>query len=158
MKTSVSLQDNFTYSIIPLIFVVLLIIGLSIYFIIIKSKKKIVLKESTIKNIPERNVKDTKQIKDKYLKKLDFIENQYNGNKIKLRQAYLQISEAIRMFVFEMTDIKTQNYSLNEIKNINIPVLYDLIKEYYEPEFAFKSVGDFNSSINKARGVILKWN
>ena len=158
MKTSVSLQDNFTYSIIPLIFVVLLIIGLSIYFIIIKSKKKIVLKESTIKNIPERNVKDTKQIKDKYLKKLDFIENQYNGNKIKLRQAYWQISEAIRMFVFEMTDIKTQNYSLNEIKNINIPVLYDLIKEYYEPEFAFKSVGDFNSSINKARGVILKWN
>ena len=158
MKTSVSLQDNITYSIIPLIFVVLLIIGLSIYFIIIKSKKKIVLKESTIKNIPERNVKDTKQIKDKYLKKLDFIENQYNGNKIKLRQAYLQISEAIRMFVFEMTDIKTQNYSLNEIKNINIPVLYDLIKEYYEPEFAFKSVGDFNSSINKARGVILKWN
>ena len=93
-----------------------------------------------------------------YIKNLDSIESKYNNQKIELRQAYTLISEAVRMFVFEATDIKTQNYSLNEIKKMNLPVLYDLIKEYYEPEFAFKPVGDFSSSINKARSVILKWN
>ena len=61
------------------------------------------------------------------------------------------------MFVFEVTDITTQNYSLTEIKKLNIPHLYELIKEYYEPEFADKSVGDFNDAINKARSVISKW-
>ncbi len=36
---------------------------------------------------------------------------------IELRKAYQLISEAIRLFVFEITDITTQNYSLKEIKN-----------------------------------------
>lgn len=159
MKTSVNLQEPFTYSIWLLIIVIILIIGLSIYFIITrKSKTQKRLEENIVKKIPERNIKDINKIKAKYIKKLDSIEEKYNSKSIELRQAYLLISEAIRMFVFEVTDIKTQNYSLNEIKNINIPILYDLIKEYYEPEFAFKSVGDFNSSIKKARSVILKWN
>lgn len=64
----------------------------------------------------------------------------------------------MRMFVFEVTDIKIQNYSLKEIKKTNIPNLYELIEEYYEPEFASKSVGDFGISIEKARRVIEKWN
>ena len=61
------------------------------------------------------------------------------------------------MFVFEITDITTQNYSLSEIKKLNIPILYDLIEEYYEPEFASKPKGDFEKSIIKARRVINEW-
>ena len=80
------------------------------------------------------------------------------NNKIELREAYQQISSEMRLFVFEMTDIKTQNYSLAEIKELNLPILYELIEEYYEPEFASKSVGDFNASITKARRVISEWN
>ena len=159
MKTSVNLQEPFTYSVIPLVIVIVLIIGFTIYLIItrkVKTQKK--QEKSRAKKIPERNIKDIKQIKERYLKQLDTIESEYNNQKIELRQAYMLISEAVRMFVFEATDIKTQNYSLNEIKKMNLPVLYDLIKEYYEPEFAFKPVGDFSSSINKARSVILKWN
>ena len=97
-------------------------------------------------------------IKNKYLSQLDSIEYKYNNEMIELRKAYQLISEAIRLFVFEITDITTQNYSLLEIEKLNIPSLYELIKEYYEPEFASKSVGDFNSSINKARRVISQWN
>jgi hypothetical protein len=62
------------------------------------------------------------------------------------------------MFVFEVTDIETQNYTLDEIKKLNMPGLYELIEEFYEPEFALKSVGDFDNSIEKARSVIKKWN
>ena len=108
--------------------------------------------------IPEKNIKDIPVIKSKYLNQLNSIEYKYNNEMIELRKAYQLISETIRLFVFEITDITTQNYSLSEIKKLNIPILYELIKEYYEPEFASKSIGDFNNSINKARRVINEWN
>ena len=82
----------------------------------------------------------------------------YKSGKISLRKAYQQISEAVRYFVFEVTGISTQNFSLSEIKNANIPGLYDLIEEYYEPEFASKTNGDFDSAISKARRIINEWN
>ena len=77
---------------------------------------------------------------------------------INLREAYQLISESIRMFIFEVTDITTQNYSLIEIKKLNIPKLYELIEEYYEPEFSSKPSGDFEAAINKARRIIREWN
>lgn len=158
MRTTINLQEPFTYSFIPLIITFLLIIGFTIYIILFKKvKEKINGKIEEVKVIPERNIKNIPVIKNKYLQQLNDIEDKYINKKIELRKAYQLISEAIRLFVFEVTDITTQNYSLTEIKKINIPVLYELIEEYYEPEFASKTIGDFNSSINKARRVINEW-
>lgn len=159
MQISVDLQEPYTYSIIPLIIVISLVLLESYYFIYLRNKnRKINIEENNVKEIPEKNIKNIPVIKNKYLNQLDLIENKYANNKIELRKAYQMISEAIRLFVFEITDITTQNYSLTEIKKLNIPNIYELIAEYYEPEFASKSVGDFNSSINKARRVINEWN
>lgn len=159
MQISIDLQEPFTYSIIPLIIVISLLLIESYYFIYLRNKnKKINIEEKNVKEIPEKNIKNIPVIKNKYLNQLDLIENKYTNNKIELRKAYQMISEAIRLFVFEITDITTQNYSLTEIKKLNIPNIYELIAEYYEPEFASKSVGDFNSAINKARRVIKQWN
>ncbi len=159
MQTSINLQDPFKYSIIPLMITLCLIIVITYYLIYSRKKKeKVKVPENKIKVIPEKNIKNIPVIKSKYLNQLDSIEYKYNNKMIELRTAYQLISEAIRLFVFEVTDITTQNYSLSEIKKLNIPNLYELIKEYYEPEFASKSVGDFNSSINKARRVINEWN
>ena len=159
MQISIDLQEPYTYSIIPLISVISLVLLESYYFIYLRNKnKKINIEENNVKEIPDKNIKNIPVIKNKYLNQLDFIENKYTNNKIELRKAYQMISEAIRLFVFEITDITTQNYSLTEIKKLNIPNIYELIAEYYEPEFASKSIGDFNSSINKARRVINEWN
>ena len=159
MQTSINLQDPFTYSIIPLIIVIGLAVLETWYFIYSKkTKEKAKVKENEVKVIPERNIKNIPVIKGKYLNQLDSIEYKYANQMIELRTAYQLISEAIRLFVFEITDITTQNYSLTEIKKLNIPSLYELIEEYYEPEFASKSIGDFSSSINKARRVIKEWN
>ena len=159
MQISIDLQEPYTYSIIPLIIVITIVLLESYYFIYLRNKnKKINIKENSVKEIPEKNIKNIPVIKNKYLIQLDLIENKYTNNKIELRKAYQMISEAIRLFVFEITDITTQNYSLTEIKKLNIPNIYELIKEYYEPEFASKSIGDFNGSINKARRVINEWN
>ena len=159
MQISIDLQEPYTYSIIPLIIVISLVLLESYYFIYLRNKnKKINIEENNVKEIPDKNIKNIPVIKNKYLNQLDFIENKYTNNKIELRKAYQMISEAIRLFVFEITDITTHNYSLTEIKRLNIPNIYELIAEYYEPEFASKSIGDFNSSINKARRVINEWN
>lgn len=158
MRTTINLQEPFTYSFIPLIITFLLIIAFTIYIMLSKkSKDNFKGKMEEVKVIPEKNIKNIPVIKNKYLQQLNDIEDKYTNKKIELRKAYQLISEAIRLFVFEVTDITTQNYSLTEIKNINIPVLYKLIEEYYEPEFASKTIGDFNSSINKARRVINEW-
>lgn len=158
MQTTINLQKNFTYSFIPLIIIFLLIIGFTIYIVISKkAKNNVKEKPKRVKEIPEKNIKNIPVIKNKYLLQLNDIEDKYTNKRIELRKAYQLISEAIRLFVFEVTDITTQNYSLTEIKKLNIPKLYELIEEYYEPEFASKSIGDFNSSINKARRVINEW-
>ena len=155
MQTSINLQEPFAYSIVPVIITISLIL-IETYYIINSKKKKRTIEDT--KAIPNKNIKNIPVIKEKYLRELDTIEYEYKHNIIKLRKAYQKISENIRLFVFEITDITTQNYSLAEIKKLNIPILYELIEEYYEPEFASKSVGDFETSINKARRVINEWN
>jgi len=156
MQTTINLQEPFTYSMIPLIVAIDLILILTVYLIYSKKTKK-KSEEAKLKIIPEKNIKNIPVIKNKYLQQLKDIEYKYANNKIELRKAYQLVSETVRLFVFEVTDIATQNYSLSEIKKINIPELYELIEEYYEPEFASKSEGDFDSSINKARRVINEW-
>ena len=159
MQTSINLQEPFTYSIIPLVIAIILVVVATCYLIYIKILKEQPREEAIkVKEIPEKNIKNIPVIKNKYLNQLDSIEYKYQNKMIDLRKAYQLISEAIRLFVFEITDITTQNYSLVEIKKLNIPNLYELIKEYYEPEFASKTIGDFNSSVNKARRVINEWN
>ena len=153
MQTSINLQEPFTYSIIPLLFSICVVIAMTWYLMYTKNTNKKIKEEN-----PEKNIKNIPVIKGKYLNQLDSIEYRYTSNMIDLRTAYQLISESIRLFVFEVTDITTQNYSLKEIKKLDIPVLYELIEEYYEPEFAMKSIGDFSNSINKARRVIKQWN
>lgn len=159
MQTSINLQEPFNYTIIYLLIAIILFVALTCYLIyIFKTKEKVKVEKNIIKEIPEKNIKDIPAIKYKYLNQLESVQYKYANNIIELRTAYQLISEIIRMFVFEVTDIKTQNYSLYEIRNLNMPALYELIREYYEPEFASKPKGDFESSINKARGVIREWN
>lgn len=159
MQTTIKLQEPFTYSIIPLIITICFVLAMTFYLIYLNiKKKKVRVEDDHLKVIPEKNIKNVPVIKDKYLEQLNSIEYKYTNNMIDLRKAYQLISESIRMFVFEITDITTQNYSLKEIKKLNIPDLYELIEEYYEPEFASKSVGDFGVSIEKARRVVKEWN
>ena len=154
MQTSVSLQEPYSFSIIPII--VLVIIAGALLFVILFLKKN---KEEQleVKAIPQRNIKNIPAIKNKHLRELEAIEYQYKSNKLELRKAYQLISENIRLFVFEVTDITTQNYSLMEIKKLNIPNLYETIAEYYEPEFSKKPSGDFINSVNKAKTIIQKF-
>ena len=141
MQTTVSLQDPYTYTIIPLILTLCLTMASTFYLLLTRKKiDKNEVEKVEIKEIPEKNIKNMVAIKGKYLKQLESIEYKYNQQMIELRKAYQLISEAIRMFVFESTDITTQNYSLAEIKRLNIPNLYELLPPTLPKIFVLNSI------------------
>lgn len=154
MQTSVSLQEPYSFSIVPIIVLVIIAAVLLFVLLFLKKNKE---EQPEVKAIPQKNIKNIPAIKNKHLRELEAIEYQYKSNKLELRKAYQMISENVRLFVFEVTDITTQNYSLMEIKKLNIPNLYETIAEYYEPEFSKKPSGDFINSVNKAKDIIQKF-
>ena len=151
MQIQTELKPMFSYSFLWIIVISIVII----IFLFLKwfmNKKKI--KKTVI--IPSH--KDLTLIKKNYLEELDKLFNSLNSKKISNRSAYHHLSSLIRNFIYEVTNIKVQNYTLNEIKNLNMPSLYELVSEFYDPEFAKISKGNIASSIAKTRMVIEKWN
>ena len=154
MQTETELSPLFSYSIIVLcIFLLILFLILLFLFILHHSNKNNDIKSSIV--VP--NIKDMNLIKNKYLSLLQNLLNDFNNRKINNRKAYQTLSKLIRHFVFEATNIKVQYYTLTDIRQIGMPILYELIYEYYNPEFSKLSKGNIINSINKARMVIEKW-
>ena len=150
MQVASDLRPMFSYSVWPII-VVIIIIVILIILLKIKFKKKakkppIIIKKENIY-----------VIKNKYLELIDNLEDCVNNNLIENRLAYQKLSSLIRNYIFETTGIKVQNYTLKDIEGINMPVLSELVREYYDPEFAIISKGNILNSIKKTRKVVEKW-
>jgi len=134
---------------------IILAVFLQVFFRIRRARKgdlppkKIRIKKPPAKMLPE--------IKDRYLVKLDVLEKQLSAGLIDVRAAFQELSSVIRNFVFEVTGIEVQNYTLFEIRQLNMPHLTKLIEEYYTPEFARTTRKRGFSSINKTREVIRRW-
>ncbi len=150
MQITVKLRDMFSYSIYPIVIFFVLLIVILVFLVISLSKKN--------KKISSPIIKDQNAIKQKYLRKLEQLTILLQNKQISSRKGYQELSLCIRHFIFELTDIKVQNYSLEEIKQLNMPILYELVKGYYRPEFAQKSEGNIIEEIKKASEVIQKWN
>ena len=157
MKTSVELQAPFNYLPLWIILSVLLIAGVIFAQIYLRKKLGDRLKREKqikLKRISEGTLEGKKK---KYLAELSYIETDLVNNRITIRQAYHKISHTIRMFVFEVTGIKVQHYTLTEIRRVNIPQLTNLVREYYEPEFARETRADVRASIFRTRALIEGW-
>ncbi|MCL1790443.1 MAG: hypothetical protein FWG40_03640 [Peptococcaceae bacterium] len=155
MQTSVELQAPFSYAILPIIILLLLFVAMLVFMFI----SQIINKKNTT---PEAEFKpvfgaDLDAHKLKYLRELEEVACKLQSEEIDGRTAYQQLSMTIRLFVYEVTHIKVQNYTLSDIASINMPLLYELIREYYAPEFSKESEGEILSSIEGARKVIERW-
>lgn len=161
MNTSVELQEPFSYAVWPLILVGTLVVGYLIFLIvakILKNRKYKAPKPAVVK--PKETV-DIFAIKKKYMGELNKIEADLQVGKITVRVAYQRMSQCIRRFVYEVTGLKVQHYTLAEIQELRMPILEELISEYYTPEFAGKSVVAVENtyqSIEKTKRVIERWN
>ncbi len=149
MQIKTELNDMFSYSLFPVIILFVITVIFLLYLIIIKNSKKY--------NIITPNKKKLLNIKNNYLNNLDILLNDYSNNIISKREAYHRLSLSIRNFIYETTNIKVQYFTLEDIKSIDIPILYDLVSEYYNPEFSRKSEGNFYDSIERTRMVISRW-
>ncbi len=148
MQVSVSLQENFIQEIILLTIFITIVLGIGLYFIFNKKHQK----------LPKNNsYSDIREIKKRYLQKLEMLETKLNKGKVHDKKAHFEISSIIRNFAYEMTNIKVQNYTLKEIKNLNNPNLYELMEKCYLVEFPKDSSGDAKKLIDKTRKVIEQW-
>lgn len=152
MQVTTELRPLFSYSLLPIIFVVFCIIVLICFN---KRKNKFIEKVPVV-NL-KSSIKDKSLIKERYLKQIDELIICINNNKVTNRYVHQKISIIIRKFVYEMTDIKVQNYTLEDIKKLNIASLYELISLCYEPEFSKISMGDVKVIVLKAKEVIIRW-
>lgn len=153
MQITSDLRPMFSYSLLTILFFLILIL-LNIFFILKKDNKK---EKQSIPTIVQPNIQDKESIKLKFLKEIDLLKKQLEENKLTTRKAYQRLSVIIRTFIFQMTSIKIQNYTLEEIKKINLPIITTLIEEYYDPEFSVKTEGNIIESIEKTRQVIQTW-
>lgn len=151
MQVTTELRPMFTYSFWGIIVVIGLIIGILLTKKYHRPKK---INREII--IPNHN--NLIAIKNKYLQELYKLTNDFKNEKVSNRQAYQILSSIVRNFIYEATNIKVQNYTLKDISMINMPILYELVSEYYDPEFSKISRGNIMASIDKTRTVIERWN
>lgn len=151
MQSDIDLAGPFHYSIWYIVVVgFLLFLGLGIIVwlkVQKKSQKEIVVK----KQAPL----DLAMIKKKYIMRLDELSKRINNDNP--RSSYQELSYLMRSFVFEVTGVKVTKYTLREIDRKKFPVLYDMIKEFYLPEFSEEGYGDLMSAIGKVRVGIESW-
>lgn len=156
LPITTQLQDMMSYSklgIIGLLFLAAVVLIVIVVALIIKIRKNAPDPVPRIASESKINI-----AKAKYNKLLMDLEARYQMGKISEKEAYQELSKYIRHFVHDVTGIKVQNYTLEDIGRLNMPMLYYLIAECYAPEFSADASGDLGESIRKAREVIYGWN
>lgn len=158
MKTSVALQEPFSYSLLPIVVLSMLVLAYGIYLFcshVLQKKKREAEQKPEHRPISK---KELALIKQTYLTELENIRQAAYREQITTRETYQHMSRCIRQFVYEVTGIKVPNYTLFDIRKVHMPHLESLIAEFYQPEFASISQGDSDTAYEKAKRVIELWN
>ena len=160
MPVSVELQDPYSYSIWPIVIVTIVIIAslialVALHFVLKMRKGPAKPKTAPAVVFKPKTIADAQR---EYLAKIAVVEQQYKSNQMDVRTVHQELSAIIRMFVYDVTGVKAQNFSLNELKANNVNQISGLIEEFYAPEFAERTEKQTDDSIRDAREVIYKWN
>lgn len=158
MDISVGIQDAYSYATWPMflmvgfiVFIIFALVGVQLIKKFLKKRPKPAPKP--VKEAPVNLL----QLKAKCIADLDAISIDLVHDRITLREAYQRTSVRVRQFVHDATKIDVQNFTLAEIHKLYIPSLEELIKEYYSPEFAWKSNADFADSMQRTKRLIETW-
>ena len=158
VEWTVPLQDLFSYKLIWLIAGLSLIAVAALVFTFFfrrwlklkqAAEQGLTVKKPSPIAVPVARIKYTRQLKR--------LEKGLAEGALEERVAFQELSRIIRMFTHEVTRIDVQNYSFSEISAQNIPQLTELVREYYEPEFAKNADCDILASLNKTGQVISLW-
>ncbi|MGN0401479.1 MAG: hypothetical protein ACI4HQ_04360 [Acetatifactor sp.] len=159
MQITVGLQENYSYTFLPLIVCIVAVVAVFAVLLMVTHKKQ-------EKKIPKASQKawsaltdsEKNRLRMKYFRILDELHGKVCSGQISLRHCYQKLSISVREFVSEMTGVKVSRCTLNDIRRMNMPVLAGLMEEFYTVEFAKVSVGDAEAAIAKTKRVIETWN
>lgn len=157
MQVTVELQDNYSY--IPMLLLVLIAAAV-ICLLVLWARKEKPAKKKPSKELQPATVNPRSRamdLKRKYDRELVRLAEAYEKQRLTERESYQELSRLVRDFAHEMTGVKVQNYTLQELQSVGMPQLTALIDECYAPEFAEGNRGDAMASIKKARKVISEW-
>ena len=88
------------------------------------------------------------------MKRIAGIERGYKSGELDTRAAHGQMSSEVRWFVQEVTGLPAQSMVYEELRRRGRPELADLIREYYGPEFSYKSESDAVQAIEKGWALV----
>lgn len=91
------------------------------------------------------------------LQSLASLEQDVREGRTDNRRAYQALSGIVRGFVRGATGIRVTNYTYEEIRALDMPRLTALVHDYYEPEFARDSEGEFVRSLGITTDLIRGW-
>lgn len=157
MPISVELQDMFSYSLLLVALVVVLVVMAGVIGLIVFLLKKNAKKPEVAKSLPVAKPVSGNQVKEKYYAIINDLEAKCRNGKVSNRKGYQELSGIVRHFVYEVTGIKVHHNTLDEIKKLNMPNVYAVIEECYAPEFSVDKDGNIYDTMNKARMVIKEW-
>lgn len=82
------------------------------------------------------------------------IEKAYKAGEMKSRDVHQQMSREVRSFIQKVTGMKAETMVYEDLAGSGRPELAELIREYYEPEFARSSGADTSLSLEKGRALV----
>lgn len=152
MKSTVAFQENYDYTLWPIILLAVLAVAFLIAAILIKSKKN----KNSAKKVSHKSTV-TGEAKNEALEKIQKVEAEFEAGEVDYREAHLKLSSIVREFVSKVTGIPVESFTLSDLQNFRMDSLKNLICSFYQPEFAKFSQADTKVSINNAKKVVKSW-
>lgn len=152
MHTRVDLQGMLSYEMRWVIATVITLLLLALAWFI---TKKLKTRKPRVKKPPKVSLAS---LRTQALSDLEKLGADFREGKKDTRESYQALSIVVRTFVQGATGINVQNYTLSDIKKVNMPDLYILISECYDPEFKeHDEESDFLATLEKAKEVVTRW-
>ena len=155
---TVELQDPMGFSPVWLIVAAALVIAAVLMWVFLRKKLPRRIPRAKKPAAPaQMSEEDLTSLKKLYLEKMARTEQELRDGKLTIREAYQRMSADMREFVKRATGVPVREMTLAEISELKIPSLTELVRDYYEPEFAYYSEADAHRSFERTCQVIRKW-
>lgn len=165
MSYSVDLQKPMSFAVWPIVLLGVLLLGAVIALIVVKVIENNRRKAAERKRLEEERKKEPvvvkpslQELKTTYLEKLAQLEAQFLGGQIESREAYTELSNLFRTFVYDATGTPAHKYTLYDMRGLDKPIVYNLVNNYYAPEFSKDTKGNVLESIDFTKRAVFEWN
>lgn len=165
MNFSIDLQKPMHFAVWPIVLVGCLLLAAVLFLVIRKLVENYKKKQAEKKRLEELKKKEPvvvkpslQELKNTYLTKLAELETRFLGGQIESREAYTELSNLFRTFIYDATGTPAHKYTLYDMRGLDKPIVYNLVNNYYAPEFSKNEKGNVIESIDFTKRAIFEWN